>query len=153
MLSYAESAEHVGERRGGFRRVPRTHEWLPMVMTFAGEPQHDQAVEQHGQRSCAFDRAARPARRLLEPQVLFTVVVRHFQTPAHRVPGEDLFSGRLRARRVERLLATSPFGRFDRDDTQRASRRGMNMTQLVRHARHFTSTVDVQRDSTTTLRQ
>ena len=156
MLSDAESTEgsqHVGERRGGFRRVPRTPERLPVAMAFAGEPQHDQAVQQHGQRCCAFDRASSPAGRLLEPQVLFAVMVRHFQTPAHGVSGEDLFSGRLRARRVERFRSTSPVDRFDRDNTERASRRRMNVPQLVRDSRHFTSTVDVQRDSTTTLRQ
>ena len=88
-----------------------------MAVTFAGEPQHDQAVEQHGQRSGAFNRAASPAGRILESQELFPAMVRHFQTPASCVPGEHLFGSRLRVRRVERLPSTSPVDRFDRDDT------------------------------------
>src|SRR3990167_1799277 len=73
----AESGQHVGKRRRGFRCVPRPDKRTAMAMTFTREPQHDQAIEQHGQRGGSFDRAPRPPLRFLESQMLLGVVVRH----------------------------------------------------------------------------
>ena len=46
-----------------------------MTMTFLGEPQQNQAVQQHRGRCGAFHGATCPTLRLFEPQVPFAVLI------------------------------------------------------------------------------
>ncbi len=104
---------------------------MPTAMTFTREPQHDQAVQQHGQRGRAFHRASCPALWLLEPQVLFAVVVQDFDAPTHRVPADDLFGGRVQAGGIERFLPTPTLDRLSRHHAEWSFGRGVHLGDLA----------------------
>ncbi len=72
-------------------------------MTFPREPQHDEAVQQHGQRSGSLDGSAAPSLRLLEAEVLLAVMEGDFDAPAHRVPSDHFFGRGVRTGRVKGL--------------------------------------------------
>ena len=67
---------------------------LPRTTTRSSRPRNKTIKGNLASGGRVFDRAPRSALRLLEPRVLFAVVVHDFDAPAHRIPAENLFGGR-----------------------------------------------------------
>ena len=73
-----------------------------------GEPKYDKAVQQHRHRCGPFDRPPCPSLRFLEPEMLFAVMIHHFDRPTHRVPGEHLLRAGIGTPGIKGLF-TPPF--------------------------------------------
>ena len=86
----SQRRQHVSERWMTLGGVPRAIRRTIVTMTTAGEPQDDQAGQQHRGRRGSLHRAARPALRLFEAQVRLAVLEGHLDRPAHGIPGENL---------------------------------------------------------------
>ena len=130
-----------------FGGVPGTFEGAVVAMTFFGEPQHDQAVQQHRHRRGSLDGAARPALRFFKAQRLLAVVEGDFQAPTHRVPGQHLLGIGLRARRVERLARSSAQQGLDRHHAQGSRGGRVNAGLAVAQAHLVVAAIDVERDA------
>ncbi len=93
-----------------------------------GEPQRDQAVEQHRGRGGALDRPAGPALRLLETQVGLALLESLLDGPAPGVEDRELLGGEAQVGggEVEGLPRASAGERLDRHHPQPAPGHGMH---------------------------
>ena len=83
---------------------------MRMAISDGGEPEDDNAIQEHGQRGRALDTSSRPTRWFFESQVALGTLKSDLDGPAEAVPAQDLFGRRFSHGRKEGLPSPFPLG-------------------------------------------
>ena len=86
-----ECGEHVHKGWGGLVAIPGANrpDGAGRAERVLREPEHDQIVDEEGERGCPLDGARRLALRVGQPQELFSIMKRDLQAPATRIGFQD----------------------------------------------------------------
>jgi len=116
--SASGGGEHVGQRRTCLASIPRHDE--PRRSASSGDvlrvPEDQQVVHDAGHRSGATNRIRGLVLRILEAEMLFDVMKRHFEAPTARKTLENETSRHRSISAEERFVGSVALGIADDDD-------------------------------------